>query len=292
MVPLLHWLDAPARHWSKALRDIAVSAGAAAVAWWLARHTTGDRQPVFAAIAAIVCLSPGVADRRRQAIGMLTGVAIGIVVGELVRRVPGIDQTVRIAVVTGAAMLAAASFGLNAVMVIQAGGSAVLVIGSTQPGAVQGRIVDAAIGALIGLVCSQVVFTADPLPDVRRAAARLLAAATALRDAIGQRDDDVVDDEAVGRALADLRTSDVGYATALDAATATLRGTLRGRWSARRLEAALSPMRRAAVRVAPTLQLLADRSAPAIDAHARSALRHEASIAIDGLRGAIDASQR
>ena len=100
---------------------------------------------MFAAIAAIVCLSPGVASHGRQAVGMLIGVGIGIAAGEWARSIP-LDPTLRIALVTPVAMLAAASFGLNAVMVIQAGTSAVLVVSSSQSGVGFERFADAGIG--------------------------------------------------------------------------------------------------------------------------------------------------
>lgn len=294
MTPLLHLLDQPARNWAKAWRDLAIATLASGFAWWLARIVSGDRAPVFAAIAAIVCLAPGVANRRRQAIGMLTGVAIGIVIGEAARRVPGVDQAARTAGATFVAMLAATSFGLNAVTVIQAGGSAVLVVGSLQPDAAHGRLVDAAIGALVGLACSQVLFTADPVPDVRQAARRLLAAAIASLAAIertGGADDGGLDGaDVVARGLAELRTADIGLATAIDAANAAIEATLRGRLSGRRIRTAVDALARAAVRVAPSLQLLADRNAPAIDDATRAVLRTEATVAIDALRRAIDAS--
>ncbi|WP_242122007.1 FUSC family protein [Sphingomonas lacusdianchii] len=188
-------INAPTRNWLQSLRGILLSTIAAVLSWWAARTLFGDHPPVFAAIAAIVCLSPGIPSHGRQAIGMLVGVSLGIGVGEFARSLP-IDPTLRIAVVTPMAMLAAASFGLNAVMIIQAGASAVIVVAGEQAGAGLQRVADAAVGGGIGLLFSQFLFTPDPVAMVDRAGEcwlrsrarggrEMRAAAAALDDAIG-----------------------------------------------------------------------------------------------------------
>ena len=217
--------ELPAHNWRQSSRDVLLSTIAAALSWWAATALLGDRSPVFAVIAAIVCLSPGVASHGRQAVGMLIGVGVGIAAGELARSMP-LDPTLRIALVTPVAMLAAASFGLNAVMVIQAGGSAVLVVASSQSGIGFQRFADAGIGGSVGLLFSQVLFTPDPIALVESAGARLVHAVEGQQGAAAVR--------AAGAALEE----------ALASARAIARRTLRGRLNADAITSAVERWRR------------------------------------------------
>src|SRR5688572_5905005 len=65
-----------------ALPDAAAATVAAGLSWLIARALFGHPQPLFAAIAAIVCLAPGLPNHGRQAVGLILGVATGIAVGE------------------------------------------------------------------------------------------------------------------------------------------------------------------------------------------------------------------
>jgi len=69
--------------WSEAWREALASALGAALSWFLAERLLGHPQPIFAAISAIVCLSPGLPSHTKQTGGLLLGVATGIVIGEL-----------------------------------------------------------------------------------------------------------------------------------------------------------------------------------------------------------------
>jgi hypothetical protein len=69
--------------WSEAWREVLASALAAALSWFLAQRLFGHQQPIFAAITAIVCLAPGLPSHTKQTVGLLLGVATGILVGEL-----------------------------------------------------------------------------------------------------------------------------------------------------------------------------------------------------------------
>jgi uncharacterized membrane protein YgaE (UPF0421/DUF939 family) len=53
------------------------------LSWFLAQRLFGHQQPIFAAITAIVCLAPGLPSHTKQTVGLLLGVATGILVGEL-----------------------------------------------------------------------------------------------------------------------------------------------------------------------------------------------------------------
>lgn len=238
-------LKLPIRNWSSAAQDIALSALAATLAWWCASLAFGDERPIFAAIAAIVCLAPGIGSHGRQAIGMLVGVTVGIVVGEFARFLPW-NMTLLVGSVTLAAMFAAVSFGLNAVMVIQAGASAVLVVGSTAATAGTTRVGDSLIGAMIGLLFSQVLFTPDPVFRLRRAGETLIKQVEAALE----------DRDAESQTTARIRASEAALGDAIDFACSVARWTLRGRLRSADITLVVKQWRRSLDRL-PALALIA-----------------------------------
>ncbi len=252
----LQLLDRPKRNWFAAARDIAMATAGAAIAWRLAILVTGEDRPIFAAIAAIVALAPGVASHRKQALGMLLGVSIGIVVGVIARHVPGADNTLRIGIVTLVTMFAACSFGLNAVMVIQAGASAVLVIGSTNSAVGFDRLVHTAIGGSVALLFTQVLFSAEPLGGVRPAVARLARSAEQLLATIAAGAVEPSARDRLEAELDELRAAHDALAAALASADLRVRWTVRGRWSAGRYVAVLDRARAATGPLVSALQSL------------------------------------
>jgi uncharacterized membrane protein YgaE (UPF0421/DUF939 family) len=152
--------------WSDAWREVLASALGAALAWVLAERLLGHPQPIFAPISAIICLSPGLPSHTKQTIGLLLGVASGIVIGELALALPDTLPLLRLTLAAFVAMLAAASYGLLAVVPIQAGVSAILVVtfGSATTGFV--RMADVAMGAVVGLLFSHIL----PAPEQSQSA--------------------------------------------------------------------------------------------------------------------------
>ncbi|MHA7244992.1 FUSC family protein [Paeniglutamicibacter antarcticus] len=147
---------------------------AAGVAWWLASTLLGHQKPVFAAIAAVICLAGGKGERARQAVDLLAGVIVGVMVGELIRwwNPGGALLQAVLAVILG--MGAAAALDSRRLAHVQGAASAlfVLVLPPLQnPGS---RIMDAAIGGVLGLIGSQILFTPDPVGLVSVAARRVL----------------------------------------------------------------------------------------------------------------------
>jgi uncharacterized membrane protein YgaE (UPF0421/DUF939 family) len=140
-----------------ALLEVGTSAIAAGLAWLLATRLLGHPQPLFAAISAIVCLAPGLPSHRLQAVSLLIGVATGMVVGEVMLYVPQHSTALGLVAATFVAMAFASAFGLGAVVPIQAGVSAILVLAQgPQLGGVV-RMLDVLIGAGLGLFFSQVI---------------------------------------------------------------------------------------------------------------------------------------
>lgn len=148
--------------WSDAWREVLASSLGAALAWVMAERLLGHPQPIFAAISAIVCLSPGLPSHTKQTMGLLLGVGTGIVVGEIILVLPDILPLLKIALAAFFAMLAAAAYGQLAVVPIQAGVSAILVValGPAITGSV--RMADVAVGAVVGLFLSQVLPAPEP----------------------------------------------------------------------------------------------------------------------------------
>ena len=147
--------------WSHAWREALASALGAALAWVLAEHLLGHPQPIFAPISAIICLSPGLPSHTKQTMGLLLGVATGIVIGELALALPDSMPLLRLTLAAFFSMMVAASYGQPAVVPIQAGVSAILVVafGPATTGSV--RMADVAVGAAVGFLFSQVLSIVD-----------------------------------------------------------------------------------------------------------------------------------
>ncbi|HKH26963.1 MAG TPA: FUSC family protein [Sphingomicrobium sp.] len=160
--------------WSAGWSDALAAAGAAGIAWSLAHELFGHPRPVFAGVAAVISLAPGLPSRAAQAVNMMLGLATGLVVGEVLLAVPVFDSGLRIALITFLAMMAALSFGLAPVIAIQGGVSGLLVIalGPTTAGAT--RLADALVGTGVALVFSQVVLTPNPVRMIDSAVRRML----------------------------------------------------------------------------------------------------------------------
>jgi uncharacterized membrane protein YgaE (UPF0421/DUF939 family) len=141
--------------WRNAWREVAAATIAGLVAWEVAQRVFGHPHPIFAAVIAIVALGPGISSHRRQAWGLVLGVAIGILVGEAVLFIP--YPIVATVVGVFVSMMIASSFGFGPVMPIQAGVSLLLVLTLGPETAGYVRMVDVVIGAAIGLICGRLL---------------------------------------------------------------------------------------------------------------------------------------
>jgi len=220
------------------LGRIAQSALAAGAAWEIALQIPGHGQPFFAPIAAVIALGADRGRRGRQAIEMMLGVALGILIGAALVEVGGAGAW-QLIVGTAVALVVATAAGAPPVIRNQAAASTILVVALHRTGqnlAVQ-RLVDALIGGFIAIVLARFLFPIDPLDLVRDEARelrkRLAAALDETAEAV-ERADRAAARSAL-RAIDDLDTRRLEDALAL--AREITRTAPRRRPLRRRLEA-------------------------------------------------------
>lgn len=275
-----------------AWHDALASAIAAGIAWILAVWLLGHPRPLFAAVSAIVCLSPGLPSHGRQAVGLMLGVATGIAIGELALLLPegmlvpeGLSL-LRLASATFLSMVIAASFGQPAVVPIQAGVSAVLVLALGPESAGFTRMEDVAIGVGVGLFFSQVLLTPDPVRLVDAAADELLMRlARAFRDAAAAfAARDVVKAETALLAFSSTHDSLIALGTGIDSARYAARWSIRGRLGARAVAGMAARYDRRATRLYASSLLFGEALADALRKDAGSAPADLENIILDAGR--------
>jgi uncharacterized membrane protein YgaE (UPF0421/DUF939 family) len=196
--------------------QIVQAAVAAGISWELALQLPNHGQPFFAPIAAAIALGAERGTRGRQAIRMMTGVSVGIVIGALVLAVAGAGWW-QIIVGTLVAFLVTTGAGATQMVRNQAAASAILIVALHRPGsnlALQ-RLEDALIGGAVAVIIARFLLPIDPIPLVRdearnlreQLAAALDEAAQALADGDRERADKAVeriwgiDDHALAQSL-------------------------------------------------------------------------------------------
>ncbi|MCW2721614.1 MAG: hypothetical protein JWR81_5436 [Pseudonocardia sp.] len=184
---------------------IAQCAVAAGIAWFVAKDLVGHPQPFFAPVAAVISLGVSLTSRLRRAAELAVGVSVGILVGDLLIAQIG-SGAWQIALVVALALVVAVFADGAALLVAQAGSSAVLVATLLPPGGSGGfgRWIDALIGGGVGLLVAAVL-PSDPVGPVRREARTLLDELAAVlartADALRERDAGIAG-EALQRARA------------------------------------------------------------------------------------------
>src|SRR3954453_17826584 len=158
-----------------ASHSLAQTAGAPTPPYLGATEVVGHPRPFFAPVAAIITLGITIGQRRRRAVELALGVAVGIAIADLLVLVmgPGVPA---IALVVLLAMGTAVFLGSGQILANQAAVSAVLVAVLQPPGnGLSGaRFIDALIGGSVALLVNSLVLPADPLRLVRRAAEPVL----------------------------------------------------------------------------------------------------------------------
>jgi hypothetical protein len=158
---------------------------AATTAWVLAKHVIHHHEPFFAPIAAVVALNTSLGERGLNALRLLHGVVLGIVVGELTLLALGGGYG-SLALATFVALLLAHLMGGARIVLAQAAISAILTIAVANGEVGYQRLTDALIGAGVALVFSQVIFSPEPLGLLRRVESNALAAMAAALELAGR----------------------------------------------------------------------------------------------------------
>jgi uncharacterized membrane protein YgaE (UPF0421/DUF939 family) len=155
---------------------------ATALAWEAAIRLFGHPRPIFAPVAALIAVSTTLGQRRRYAVEMVVGIALGVGIADALFVLIGAG-TLQIAAIVVGAMVAAVALGGGAVLVSEAAVSALLVVTVQPPGSgLSGaRFLDSLLGGLIALAITSLVPT-NPVLAARRVAAPLLAQIAAALD--------------------------------------------------------------------------------------------------------------
>ncbi|HBR1775397.1 TPA: FUSC family protein [Klebsiella pneumoniae] len=243
-----------------AARDALATALACLLAWLLAVWLLGHEHPTFAIVSAVVCLAPGVPSHLKQARNLVIGCTFGIVMGELMWQLPDTHPLVRMSIGMFFAILLGAAIGPAPVVPIQAGVSVALVLAMGPESAGGTRLVDVLLGASVGLLFSQVLFTSNPFSDIGRSTSDFLRQIGNGLDRM-LRACEVQSSKGAEAALSQLSEAQAALA-ALRAAVAeaqvSKRWSLRGRLNAGRLATVTQRYDRHAIRVYATSLLLAE----------------------------------
>ena len=149
--------------------SILQTAIAASLAYLLAVVVLGNEQPFFAPIAAVISLGLTLGQRGRRAVEVVFGVAIGLMVADVIVHLIGVGAA-QIGVVVALAMAAVVLFSERTLLVNQAAISAILVIVLQPPdsGLSPDRFLNALIGGGVALAVNY-LFPVNPERVVERA---------------------------------------------------------------------------------------------------------------------------
>ena len=138
------------------------------VAWLVASEVLGHATPFFAPVTAILCLGLTYGQRLRRIIEVTVGVAIGVLVGDLIVTVLGAGPW-QMAIVVVLAMAIAIVVSSGQLLVIQAGVQSVFMVALvvSQSAAVS-RWLDALVGGLVALVIGAIAPTSRSVDAMSR----------------------------------------------------------------------------------------------------------------------------
>jgi uncharacterized membrane protein YgaE (UPF0421/DUF939 family) len=182
---------------------LAQAALATSLAWVIAKEGLGHPRPVFAPVVALIGVSATLGQRRRYAVEMVIGVALGIGIADALFVAIG-DGPIQIGAIVAGAMAAAIAVGGGAILVSEAAVSALLVVTIQPPGSgLSGaRFLDSLLGGVVALVVTAILPT-NPAAAARRTAAPLLAELAGTLDEVAlalEHGDAALADRALARA--------------------------------------------------------------------------------------------
>jgi uncharacterized membrane protein YgaE (UPF0421/DUF939 family) len=156
----------------------------ACLAWLAATELLMHRAPVFAAVAAVVCLGVTQGQRLRRVVELAAGVTIGVAMGDLLVSWIGRGWW-QLGVVVALGMVLAQALGGGGLITAQAGLQGIFLIALPQPDGGLSRWQDALLGSAVALLVA-VVLPGDPAGPVKgRAEGYVSDLADVLRQSAG-----------------------------------------------------------------------------------------------------------
>lgn len=202
---------------------IAQASLAASLAWIVASTVVGHENPFFAPMAATSAIGASVERRTGRVVENVFGVAVGVLVGDMLIGQIGTGAW-QIGLVVALAMAVAIVFNGGPLTILQASSTAIVIATITPPTADQPiyveRFVDALVGGSVGLVVAVLVLPLSPIRTVRKVADPLIAALSAAMHDVAQALDEKDEDRA-SQSLAALRGIQVSSDRLQSAITAT-----------------------------------------------------------------------
>ena len=137
--------------------QVAQCAVAAAVAWLVAKHALGHEVPVFAPIAAVLALGTSYGQRLRRVAEITVGVAVGVLLADLLVALLGTGAW-QLGLVVAMAMTAGILLDGGTMLVNQAAIQSIFVVALLPgTGGAFTRWTDALVGGLVALVAATIV---------------------------------------------------------------------------------------------------------------------------------------
>jgi uncharacterized membrane protein YccC len=166
---------AAVRRLRPALRPILQTAAAAVAAYYVALALPiSDPRPVFASIAAVICLGASYSRRGRRAVELICGVVLGLTIADLLLTAIGAGPA-QIGLMIVLAMGVAVVLGGGELFVSEAAVSGLLLASLHASGASYSpdRIIEAVVGGAVALAVGSVMLPPDHELIVGRAAQRV-----------------------------------------------------------------------------------------------------------------------
>ena len=169
------------------------TAFAAVAAYYLAKLLLDESRPVFASIAAVICIGATYGERRQRALELIGGVVLGIGMADLLLHLIGTGP-LQLGLLVVLAMGVAVVLGGGPILVTEAAVSAILLvlIEPTGSGLPPARLFEALIGGGVALAISALAFPQDPVLLVGRSVQTIFGelggALARIADALDNRD--------------------------------------------------------------------------------------------------------
>lgn len=215
------------------LLQVAKSAIATIAAWAISSMVVGDTPPVFGAIAALLTVQPSISQSFgrgvERTVGVIAGVAVAGVIGVLLG---GGFWAIALSILCALLLAWALRATPGTANQVAISAMLVLALGTATPGYALDRVVETAIGAVVGLIVNILIVPPLALDPARSAAGTLASGIAAGLDRLGDALLVRHDGQSLNALLAEaraLRSSVASAESALAAALESIALNPRGR---------------------------------------------------------------